>query len=234
MNQIPAISVIVPVHNKDRHLVKNLAPLQRDPRIEVIMVEAEQVSETNRAQQMNLGACQARAQTLVFLHIDTLIQLKDLWIIYQKLKEDPSLIGGAFRFQLDRQHLRARLIQWGVRLRERFFKLPYGDQSIFIRRDVFQEIGGYSDVPILEDVLLIQAMRKRGELLFYPRPAITSARRWERHGYLKTTLVNWLTMIFWQLGVSLERIVNFRRRVFHDPVRGDVKKEPARNQTEAA
>ncbi|MBI2067114.1 MAG: glycosyltransferase [Deltaproteobacteria bacterium] len=213
-HHIPLVSVIVPVHQEDRHLVKNLTQLQGDPRIEVIVVEAEKVGVANRAYQMNLGACQARGQLLVFLHVDTLIHPKDLWITYQRLKEDPSFVGGVFRFTLDTQSPKARLLELGVLLRQQIFHLPYGDQAIFIRRSRFEAMGGYPEVPLLEDVLFIQKMKKQGKLFFCSKPAITSVRRWERHGYLKTTVVNLATMILWKSGVSLERLHTFRRRFF--------------------
>lgn len=228
------ISVIVPTFNEGREVFENLLPLRDDPEVEVIVVDAKEVGRANRAIQMNHAACQARGEVLVFLHVDTRIKLRDLWITHQTLKENPALVGGAFRFTLDSISWKARVVEWGVGLRKRLFNLPYGDQAIFIPRSIFEEIGGYPEVPLLEDVLLIQKMKLRGKLIFLPQEAITSARHWERHGYFKTTLVNWTTMILWRLGVSLETIKNFRRRLFDDSVRRDIKKEPARNQTEAA
>lgn len=206
------ISVIVPTFHDGGFAEKNLKVLRDNREIEVIVVAAEKVGRANRAFQMNLGACQARGEVLIFLHVDTRIEPSDLWIIHRILKEDRKLVGGAFRFALDQTHWRARVIEFGVRLRELIFRLPYGDQAIFVRRSVFEKIGGYPDVPILEDVLLV---KKLGRGLFYfPKKAVTSARRWEKQGYLKTTLVNWTTMILWRLGVSLETLASFRHRIF--------------------
>ncbi|MBI4374616.1 MAG: TIGR04283 family arsenosugar biosynthesis glycosyltransferase [Deltaproteobacteria bacterium] len=230
----PFVSVIIPSLNDEAHLKRNVSPLNQDPRIEVIVVPAKKVKKANRAYQMNFGARQAQCDLLVFLHADTKVNPDDLIELAQLMDQRSKLVGGAFRFALDQNGFKSRLIEFGVQLRERVFQLPYGDQAIFIRKSLFDEVGGYPDVPLLEDVLLVEKMKKKGTLCFYPKKAVTSARRWERHGYLKTTLVNWLTMVFWRLGVSLETIVNFRRRVFHDPVYGDVKKESARNHTQAA
>lgn len=213
-HHVPLVSVIVPTFNEGKATLDHLAPLRDDPAVEVIIVDAKEVGRANRAYQMNRGACQARGEVLVFLHADTKINLQDLWIIHQALKEDQDLVGGAFRFVLDSVSWKARVVEWGVRLREWIFRLPYGDQALFVRRSVFEEIGGYPEVPLLEDVLLVRAIKKRGRLLFYPRPAITSARRWEKQGYLKTTLVNWTTMILWRFGVSLETLASFRHRIF--------------------
>jgi len=228
------ISVIIPSLNDGVHLKRNLSGLEKDPRIEVIVIEAEKIGIANRAHQMNVGAMKAKGDLLVFLHADTKINPDDLTQLSQQMKQRPELVGGAFRFALDRDGIRSRLIEFGVRLRELVFRLPYGDQAIFIRKTHFEKLGGYPEAPLLEDVLLIQKMKTLGSLYFFPKKAVTSARRWKRHGYLKTTLVNRLTMIFWRLGVSLERIVNFRRRVFHDPVRGDTQTTSARNHPKAA
>lgn len=229
----PLVSVIIPSLNDETHLKRNVSPLNQDYRIEVIVVEAEKVGVANRAAQMNLGAQKAKGDLLVFLHADTKVNPIDLIELSQQMKQRPEFVGGAFRFALDQNGFKNRLIELGVRLRERTFRLPYGDQAIFVRQSLFEKLGGYPEVALLEDVLLIQKMKALGPLFFYPKKAVTSARRWERHGYLKTTLVNWLTIIFWRLGVSLARVGNFRRRVFHDPVRGNSEKESARNHAEA-
>jgi hypothetical protein len=82
-----------------------------------------------------------------------------------------------------------------------------------VRRKVFEQIGGYPEVSLLEDVLLIEKMKSRGRLYLAPGKAVTSARRWERHGYLKTTLANWGTMILWKAGLSLESLRAVREKV---------------------
>ncbi|MBI2083316.1 MAG: glycosyltransferase [Deltaproteobacteria bacterium] len=208
------ISVIIPSLNDGVHLKRNLPALEKDHRIEVIVIEAEKVGIANRAHQMNVGATRAKGDLLVFLHADTKINPDDLTNLAEQMKQRPELVGGAFRFALDGEGIKSRLIEFGVRLRELAFRLPYGDQAIFIRKTHFENLGGYPEAPLLEDVLLAQKMKTLGSLYFFPKKAVTSARCWEQHGYLKTTFVNLATMIFWRLGVSLERIVNFRRRVF--------------------
>jgi cellulose synthase/poly-beta-1,6-N-acetylglucosamine synthase-like glycosyltransferase len=212
----PKISVIIPSLGDSAHTRKNLVALRKDPEIEVIVVEAERVGRANRAYQMNLGASASggRTELLVFLHADTRIERKDLHELLRILKKDPELVGGAFHFALDADSWKARLIEIGVRLREWAFDLPYGDQAIFVRRAIFRKIGGYPVVPLLEDVLLIQKMKEKGKLLFFPKKAVTSARRWEREGYLKTTLVNWATMILWRFGVSARDLRLLREKAF--------------------
>lgn len=211
---VPVVSVIVPCLGEDRPLARELEDLGRDKRIEVILAPADRVGFANRAHQMNWGARKARGELLVFLHADTRIDPTELKNLYRNLKNHPKGVGGAFRFALDSPSWKARWVEFGVRFREFLFKLPYGDQAIFVKKSVFEEIGGYREVPILEDVLLIQKLKARGQLLSFSAKAVTSARRWEQNGWLKTTLVNWGTMIFWKFGVSLERIKKFREGVF--------------------
>lgn len=210
----PLVSVIVPSMKDGATLKKNLSSLRRDPRIEVIVVEAEKVGISNRAAQMNRGAQKAHGNLLVFLHADTRIGSGDLLELHHEMRKDRSIIGGAFVFKLDQDHWKARLIEWGVLLREILFRLPYGDQCLFVRRPVFERIGGYPEAPLLEDVFLIQKIKSTGRFYFYPKIAVTSARRWERHGYLKTTFVNWVTMILWKTGISLESLKKIRERAF--------------------
>ena len=204
------ISVIIPSLNDGVHLKRNLSGLEKDPRIEVIVIEAEKIGIANRAHQMNVGAMKAKGDLLVFLHADTKINPNDLTQLSQKMKQRPELVGGAFRFALDGEGIKPRLIEFGARLRELVFRLPYGDQAIFIRKKVFEEIGGYPEVPVLEDVLLIREMKSRGRLYLCSGKAATSARRWERNGYLRTTLANWLTMGLWKIGLPLENIAKIR------------------------
>lgn len=230
----PLVTVIIPSFNDEIHLKRNVSSLNQNPRIEVIAVEAEKVGKAKRAWQMNFGAKQAQGDLLVFLHADTEVDPDDLIELVQLMNRRSDLVGGAFRFALDEKGFKDRLIEFGVWLRERFFQLPYGDQAIFIRKTHFEELGAYPEVALLEDVLLIQKMKGLGPLFFYPKKAVTSARHWKRHGYLKTTLVNWLTMILWRLGISLDRLVRLRRRLFNDSVRRDIKEAPARSHTEPA
>ena len=142
-----------------------------------------------RASQMQAGARRALGDWLVFLHADT--RLEDGWSDALRTLEAP-FVAGAFRFRLDSPRARYRLVEAAVRLRCVAFGLPYGDQAIFVRRGTFVGCGGFGDVPILEDVDLVRRLRRYGRLAFPPPHAVTSARRWEEHGFLRTTLLNWL------------------------------------------
>jgi hypothetical protein len=156
-----------------------------------------------RASQMEAGARGALGDWLVFLHADT--RLEDGWSDALHSLEAP-FVAGAFRFRLDSPRARYRLVEMAVRLRCASLGLPYGDQAIFVRRDAFVGCGGFGDVPILEDVDLVRRVRRHGRLAFPAPHAVTSARRWEEHGFLRTTLLNWLVVVLGSAGFPRGRL----------------------------
>jgi hypothetical protein len=105
-----------------------------------------------------------------------------------------------------------RLVEWGVNVRSRFLQMPYGDQAIFLTRQIFNEIGGFPELPIMEDFELMQRLKSLGKIAFIPVPVITSARRWLQKGIWQTTLLNQIIIIAYYLGVSPMRIWSWYRR----------------------
>jgi rSAM/selenodomain-associated transferase 2 len=168
-------------------------------------------SAPGRAVQMNAGARRAGGRWLVFLHADT--RLGAGWRdVLHRLDEQPRIVGGSFRFALDSPRRRARWIEWGVRVRVRLFDLPYGDQALFVRRAVFEEMNGYRELPLMEDVDFIRRLRRRGRLAHANVPALTSARRWERDGWLRRTLENSTLMALYLAGIPPERLARLYYR----------------------
>lgn len=222
----PRISIIIPSLHDGEYLKVHLPPLLGDPRWEVLVVESGTLKKdlkgvryikspkANRAFQMNLGAAKARGNILLFLHADTHIHPSSLPQLDRILRRKKKLAGGFYRFALDHPSWRARLMEIGVVLRELFFRLSYGDQAIFIRKNVFNTIGGYPEVPILEDVLLVNKLREQGKLLYFERVATTSARKWEQVGFFRMMLINWATMLKWRTGAPLEDLAQIRNRLF--------------------
>jgi rSAM/selenodomain-associated transferase 2 len=156
-----------------------------------------------RAAQMEAGARVASAEWLVFLHADT--RLESGWD-EALLGLDTRFVGGAFRFGLDSGRARYRLVEAAVRARCAVLGLPYGDQALFARRDAFVACGGFGDVPILEDVDFVRRLRRRGALAFLGVRAVTSPRRWEQSGFVRTTLLNWLVVALGSVGVPRARL----------------------------
>ena len=200
------ITVVIPVFHDDRALVRTLGSTDFSGCELIIAATAEDSSslaplrsewpharwvETarGRARQMNAAADAAHGDWIVFLHADTL--LPSGWReAVETADRDPRVVVGCFRFALESPSLAARAIEAGVRARVGVFALPYGDQALFVRRRVFQEVGGYADIPIMEDVDLICRLRSRGRLFRSPLEALTSARKWERDGWIRRTVGN--------------------------------------------
>ena len=213
----PRISVIVPTLNEQACLAATLDALVLDVDDELIVVDAGSTDGTpdiarrytskfyrgprGRAQQMNHGARYARGDILLFLHADTLLPADGLDAVRRALQQ-PGTVGGAFCLTITPATLALRLVAWGTNLRSRFGGLPYGDQALFVPRRVFEELGGYDDVPFMEDIRLVQALRRRGRLTILPQAVATSGRRWQRDGVLFTTARNIALMTLYFCGVQ--------------------------------
>jgi rSAM/selenodomain-associated transferase 2 len=210
----PRISIIVPALNEQLSLDATLAHVPFAPGDELIVVDGGSTDATvaiaqrhtpqvlssppGRARQMNYGARQAQGDILLFLHADTLLPPDGLEAVRTALQQ-PGVSGGAFRLSIRPATLALRVVAWGTNLRTRFGRLPYGDQALFVSRALFEAMGGYDDVPFMEDVRLVEALRRHGRLVLLPQAVHTSGRRWLRDGVLYTTLRNivLITLYFW-------------------------------------
>jgi rSAM/selenodomain-associated transferase 2 len=150
---------------------------------------------------MNYGARQAQGDILLFLHADTLLPMGGLEAVRRVMQAAP-VVWGAFRLAFTPSTPALRVIAWGTNLRTRFAQLPYGDQALFVRRDLFEALGGYAEVPFMEDVQLVQALRQRAPLALLSPPVHTSGRRWLHDGVVYTTLRNNVLMGLYFCGVS--------------------------------
>lgn len=175
-------------------------------------------SPQGRASQMNTGAAMAMGEILIFLHADTRLPRQALELINQAMTRQ-ALIGGAFDLHIDTERLILKIIARIASLRSRLTRIPYGDQAIFIRRDYFHQMGGYPEIPLMEDVALMRRIKRAGGRIgFIPEPVITSARRWEQEGILYTTLRNWLLLSAYTLGVAPDKLAKY-----YKAAKGDAK-----------
>jgi rSAM/selenodomain-associated transferase 2 len=220
----PLVTVVIPVLDDTTALTSLLPTLPVDPSVQVVVVDGGDGRDTasdalrerhpeiewirsarGRGVQMNAGAKRARGRWLVFLHADT--RLGAGWLdLLRRLDNHPSIVGGSFGFALDSDARWARWIERGVRLRVRLFDLAYGDQALFARREVFGELGGYMELPLMEDVDFVRRLRRRGRLEHADIPALTSARRWERDGWIRRTVENVALILLFLAGWSPARL----------------------------
>ena len=121
----------------------------------------------------------------------------------------PGTAAGAFQFRIAGDFPGKRWVEWTTNWRSRHCQLPYGDQALFLRRSSFEELGGYADLPIMEDYELVRRLRRRGRVVTADKAAITSGRRWQKLGFLRTTLINRLVVAGYRLGVNPHRLARF-------------------------
>jgi rSAM/selenodomain-associated transferase 2 len=166
-------------------------------------------SARGRGPQQNAGARASSGDTLLFLHADTALPAGFPRQIQQVLAA-PGTAAGAFRFKLDADTRGMRLLERMVDWRCRRFQLPYGDQGIFVRRDVFERAGGFPDAPLLEDYELIRRLRKLGRVAIAEGEAVTSARRWRKLGLWRATWSNNVCLLAYWLNVPTATISRWR------------------------
>jgi rSAM/selenodomain-associated transferase 2 len=164
-------------------------------------------SPKGRARQMNAGADVARGEILLFLHVDTKLPVDAFRRIREVLK-DGMYVGGAFDLELDSDRKSLKFIAWTARIRVRITRIPYGDQAIFIRKDYFDTLGGYRNIPLMEDVELMERIKKlRKKIYIIKEPVRSSPRKWLKDGLFFTTFRNHIIRILYSLGVSPDKLV---------------------------
>jgi rSAM/selenodomain-associated transferase 2/rSAM/selenodomain-associated transferase 1 len=224
-----SLSVIIPALNESRVIGETLTVLQDrggDQLAEIIVVDAFSLDGTaaiarqygatvysaalGRAYQMNEGAGQATGDILLFLHADTQVPPNFITHIQETLAK-PGVVAGAFRLGIAGKRWGLRLVEWGTNLRSQLLQLPYGDQGFFLRRSTFNAIGGFADLPIMEDFEILRRLRRRGFIALAPAAVTTSGRRWQQRGICYTTLLNQLIIIGYLLGVPPQRLAQWYR-----------------------
>jgi len=169
------------------------------------------VTEASKAVQMNAGAAESVGDVLLFLHADT--RLPDNFDAKVMAAVDQnSFCAGAFSLGIDSDVRGLRFIESVANWRSRFFQMPYGDQALFVCRDLFNDIGGFPDFPIMEDFELIRRLRRKGKITILPASVRTSPRRYLNFGILKTWLLNQIIIAAYYLGIPPERLACWYRR----------------------
>jgi rSAM/selenodomain-associated transferase 2 len=212
----PWLSVIVPTLNEESALAATLERAAR-PGVELVVVDGGSEDETTtvarryahavlvgdrgRASQMNAGAAAAQGDVLLFLHADTLLPADYAQRVRAAL-DDPRVVSGRFDVRLDARGAGYVLIAVLISARSRLTRVATGDQAIFVRRDVFRRVGGYPPIPLMEDIALSRALKRAGRVACLRSVVTTSARRWQQHGPVRTTLLMWSLRLLYYAGVS--------------------------------
>ncbi len=223
----PPVSVIIPALNEEAGIARSISSAAREPGVEVIVVDGGSRDKTvqvarregartlsvpaGRARQMNAGARASSGAILVFLHADTVLPSSYAGLV-RRLLASPDVVAGAFRLGIESRRKSLRWIETGANWRSRWLQLPYGDQGLFVQSRLFFELGGYADLPFMEDYDLVRRLNRRGRVVLAPEAVVTSARRWERLGVVKTTLLNQAMVTAHLLGVSPRKMAQFYRR----------------------
>ena len=204
------MSLILPVWNEAPMLAGALSNLPRTTDLEIILVDGGSTDATrevaagfphvrwlsasrSRGAQMNAGARVARGDLFIFLHIDTVLTTDHL-VALRRAVLDPRAGAGAFELSLVPPTPFLRFIAWGANWRSRLFRLPYGDQALFVRRDLFFTLGGYSHRRP-EDLDLVIRLRRLTRLRLLTPPVSSSGRQWLQHGNLRTSGYHWVFLI---------------------------------------
>ena len=222
------VSVIIPTLNESSGLANTIAKMRENSPCEILVGDggsddgtlaiARQSgarvihSQRGRARQMNAAANEAVGDLLLFLHADTVLDPAG----YRKMRETMrrnNLVGGAFGLQLDSDKTSLKVISQLATWRSKYCNLVYGDQAIFVRKDIFREMGGYPTLPICEDLAFFRALQKKGRTMVLREKARTSPRRWLSEGTAYTTFRNIAIAIMFLLGFPPKIMARWYRSV---------------------
>ena len=222
---MPTVSVIIPTMN-EASVIARCIESARDAD-EIILADGGSEDETlsiaekyvvtsvstdiGRGIQQNAGAATASSDVLLFLHADNWLSTNCIAQI-REAADASHLIVGAFNQHIDARGIKYRLLEWGNRYRARRRRLPFGDQGIFISRVLFEQLGGFADVPFLEDVMLMQSIPRSQDVTVLPGPLRGDARRWKRNGVIRQTLKNRSILRRFNNGLSPEELLAEYRR----------------------
>lgn len=220
---IPRVSVVIPTLDAAASLAGCLRCL--DDAHEVVVIDGGSTDDTRRVARQNgarvvdsppgrggqlrAGAEAATGDWFLFLHADTLLGADWPAAVRRHVTSAPDA-AGYFRFRLQSHAWQARLVELGVRLRGSLFKLPYGDQALFIRRDLYDRMGGFKPLPLFEDVNLVRRLG-RTRLRLMHADAVTSAARWQQDGWLPRSARNLACLSLYLAGVKPERVAGIYR-----------------------
>lgn len=221
------ISVIIPALNEEAFIKETLGAVKNLESVEIIVVDGGSSDKTNliakdmadtviaaprgRASQMNAGAREAKGDVLFFLHADCIPPVDFGSMIIETLQR-PGTIAGAFDIRIGHTGAAYRLIERMANLRSHLTGVAYGDQGLFISRPAFEKLGGFGNIPLMEDIEIGKKLKQNGGIEFRSDHMTVSPRRWLNEGILRTTLIDWaLALAYSVLGVPPEKLASYYR-----------------------
>lgn len=220
------LSIIIPLLNESLGLTERLNALIPliDSGHEVIVVDGGSeddtltickkfpitvlTSKSGRSTQMNHGASNASNEILVFLHIDTTLPINAATIITHSLQQQ-NFKWGHFKVRLDGTNYKLRVIEFFMNVRSCLTGIVTGDQTLFVNKTLFIKINGFKNIPLMEDIEISKSLKKFGRPICLPDKVVTSSRRWETEGYLKTVLLMWKLRLLYFFGVPANHLVKY-------------------------
>ena len=220
----PKFSIITPVFREAEVIdsyFQMIGRLYRSHLTEVIVVDGDRGSTVaefdesthrfrlvtaspSRGGQLLAGARYASSDYLIFVHVDTKLPRMALtWVETALAKHE----AGAFQLSIESENPAIRAVMHIANFRNKFTRTPYGDQVHFFRRSFYERIGGYRNIPIMEDVEIMRRIKRSGgKICMVQNPVITSDRRWQKEGVLRGTLRNWTNLLMYRIGVPVDHI----------------------------
>ena len=222
-----SIAIIIPVFNEAAVLPELTERLQAVGADELIFVDGGSCdesrrllehsgvrwlqSEPGRATQMNAGAEDCIGDIILFIHADTIISYSNISAVRETMKDD-SFVGGRFDVRLSGNNIAFRMIEWLINMRSRLTGISTGDQCQFVRRSVFEQMGGFPEQPLMEDIEFSRRLKRQGRIACLNETVITSSRRWEQHGIVATVWLMWKLRFLYCFGVSPEKLAQMYRQ----------------------
>jgi len=219
--RISSLSVIIPTLNEAENIPTVIEGVQTASEAEIIVVDGGSTDDTvqlakdcdakvitsspGRARQMNKGAKAAQGDILLFLHADTFLP-HGFDIHIRRTFQNPHIVAGAFSLQINGDFPGFRIVELMTNFRSRYLQMPYGDQGIFIRTAFFRLMGGFPDLPIMEDFAFMRLIHSYGRVLTLKVPACTSPRRWDSLGIIRTAIINQAIILGYLAGINPQRL----------------------------